>query len=410
MPAVQDHLVQPLVCRDGVLSKTDPETIGTMRTEKIGAFNQRVIHDLKTRSSPGMLFYLLLAAIIIFPNDFYQRETGFCLLFGISLSAICLFRLAHLMVARRVEMTHRSLSHAIFYISAGISGSVWGICYAYIMVLAGEHTTKMMMAICKAGLSAGGDVAFIPNLRLAIFYAIVMLMPAVISMSIRQTNLPLAAAILLFCIYMVLMASRGNREYWQALGNEFLLMKKSEELNRLSRIDSLTSLYNRRHFDERLDQVWHTSSRIQEPPTVILCDIDFFKKINDRHGHQAGDEFLKLTANLLRTVFKRDTDIVARFGGEEFIVLLTDSTPQMAHDLAEELRRRMSSTPMLYRGVDVSATMSIGIASAAPGIDESQEALIARADEALYRAKKEGRNRTIMAPPVSPPKRAGIQN
>ena len=245
-------------------------------------------------------------------------------------------------------------------------------------------------------------VAFVPNLRLSVVFNFSMLVPTITVMIVRQINLPLALSILLFSIYLAGVASRANREYWQALENELLLIEKTEELHTLSRIDALTGLYNRRHFDECLYDEWKKAKRVQRPPTLLLCDIDHFKQVNDRYGHQAGDEFLKLTASLLRTVFKRNTDIVARFGGEEFIVLLTDSTPQRALDLAEELRMRMAATPMPYQGADVSATMSIGVASAVGGNDESQEALIARADKALYRAKKKGRNRTEVAPAAHP--------
>ena len=373
-----------------------------MKTEDRVQFKQRVIHDLKTRSSPGMLFYLLLAFIIIFTDDFYKRQTDFCLWFGIVIAGICLFRFIHLLVSARMEEFHRSLSHAIFFISVGITALTWGICFAYIMVLAGEHTSKLLIAICMAGLSAGGVVAFIPSLKLATFYCFAMLGPTIVLMVIRQINLPLAFAFLMFSVYMIFIANRGNGEYWQALANEQLLIKKSEELNFLSRIDGLTGLYNRRHFDERLDQEWKKTSRAQRPPTVIICDIDFFKKINDQHGHQAGDEFLKLTASLLRTVFKRDTDIVARFGGEEFIVLLTDSTSQMAFHLAEELRKRMSDMLMPYKGNNVSTTLSIGVASASPKRNESRDALIARADKALYKAKRDGRNQTVVDPEGRP--------
>jgi diguanylate cyclase (GGDEF)-like protein len=373
-----------------------------MKIEDREEFSQRVIQDLKSRSSTGMLFYLLIAFIVIFADDFYKRQTDFALLFGVSLSGICFFRLIHLLVSKRIAASKRPLNHVIFFISVGITALIWGICFAHFMALEDEHTTKLLMAICTAGLSAGGVVAFVPSLRLSVFYNFAMLAPAIVLMSIRQINLPLAIAILMFSVYMVLMANRGNREYWQALENERLLMKKSQELNFLSRIDGLTGLYNRRHFDERLDQEWKKTSRARMPPTVIICDIDLFKKINDRHGHQAGDEFLKLTASLLKTVFKRDTDIVARFGGEEFIVLLTDSTPQMALDLAEEMRRRMAAMRMPYQGLNVAATMSIGVANTIPGTNESRDALIARADKALYQAKREGRNRTIVAPWVKP--------
>ena len=373
-----------------------------MRSENRAAFSQRVIQDLKRRSSLGLFFYITIPLIVVFANDFYKRQPNFSILFTISLSVVCLFRFAHLFFSERLRKRHRALNEAFFFISVSATSIVWGFCFAYFMTLEQEYEAKLLIAICTAGLSAGGNIAFVPNLRLAIFYSFWMLAPTILLMLVKQTNLPLTIFILFHLIYLVLLAKRAHREYWQAIENEQLLIKKSEQLKLLSSIDGLTGLYNRRHFDERMDQEWKKTSRVQQSPTVIICDIDFFKKINDQHGHQAGDEFLKLTASLLKTVFKRDTDIVARFGGEEFIVLLTDNTPEEAFAMAQEMRQRMSSMLMPYKGENISTTLSIGVASSNPEDRESRDSLIARADKALYRAKREGRNRTVVAPSKRP--------
>lgn len=362
--------------------------------------NHRVVHDLINRSAAGIPFYILLYLLVVIPDGFYKRHPGFALFFGLLIFGFCLLRYLHLLVSKWMSDAIKSMNHVIFCVGAGITGLTWGIFFACLMVQDGEHTAKLLVTICSAGLSAGGIVAFIPDLRLSIFYNVAMLAPAITLMFFRGINFPVAAAFLMYSAYMIFMAHRGNRDYWRALENECLLLKKTDQLNLLSRIDSLTGLYNRRHFDECLDQEYKKGSRIQHPPTVIIADIDYFKQINDQHGHQAGDDFLRLTAILLRRVFKRSTDIVARFGGEEFIVMLSDGPPQTAFELAEELRRRMAAMRMPYNGVEVSATISIGIASAAYGFEESQDALIARADEALYQAKSQGRNRTIAASPL----------
>ena len=368
-----------------------------MKMESRAQFKERVIHDLKIRSSAGLLFYIVLAAIIITADGFYGRHPAFSLFFIIGISGLSILRLIHLVVCKFSKSPYSTLHNIVFYTSVGISGLFWGGCFARIMILDGELSAKFLMATCTAGLSAGGVVAFIPNFWLAILYSFAMTGPAIVSMSSYQTNLPLAVAFLLYGVYMAFIGNRGYREYWQALENEQLLIEKSEQLNMLSRLDGLTGLYNRRHFDERLDQEWEKSTRVQQPPTVIIFDIDFFKRINDQYGHQAGDEFLKLTASLLKTVFKRNTDIVARLGGEEFIVLLTDSTPQKAFELAEDMRRRMEEMLMPHNGANISTTVSIGVASVTPQSSESRNSLIARADKALYRAKREGRNQTQVA-------------
>ncbi|WP_319524639.1 GGDEF domain-containing protein [uncultured Desulfosarcina sp.] len=363
--------------------------------------NRRVLRDLKTRSTPGIAFYVLLAVLILVSDDFYHRQSNFSLAFFSSILGICLFRLIHLPIYRLTDATHEKLNRTIFFVSVVLTAMIWGVFFVRFMTLDGEHTAKLVMAVCTAGLSAGGVVAFVPNLGLSVVFNFSMLVPTIAVMIVRQINLPIALSILLFSIYLVMMALRANREYWQALENERLLMEKTEELHTLSRIDGLTGLYNRRHFDERLDHEWKKAKRVQRPPTLLLCDIDHFKQINDQYGHQAGDEFLKLTAILLRTVFKRDTDLVARYGGEEFIVLMTDIDPDTAYGLAEEMRRRMAEVLMPYKGHNISATMSIGVAGNTSA-NETRESLISRADNALYQAKRKGRNRTEMDRSGSP--------
>jgi len=363
--------------------------------------DRKVIRDLKARSTPGIVFYVLLALLVLVSDDFYRRQPNISLAFFSSILGICLFRLIHLPIYRWTDTAHEKLNRAIFFVSVVLTAMTWGVFFVRFITLDGEHTAKLTMAICTAGLSAGGVVAFVPNLGLSLVFNFSMLVPTIAVMIARQINLPIALAILLFCIYLVMMAVKANREYWQALENERLLIEKTEELNTLSRIDGLTGLYNRRHFDERLHLEWKKAKRVQRPPILLLCDIDHFKRINDQYGHQAGDEFLKLTASLLRTVFKRNTDLVARYGGEEFIVLMTDIGPDTAYELAEEMRRRMAEILMPYKGHNISATMSIGIASEAPP-DATRESLISQADNALYRAKQKGRNRTEMDRSDSP--------
>lgn len=375
-----------------------------MKAKDQAQFSERVIQDLKKRSMPGMLFYLMLAAIIIFSDDFYSRHTDFCIWFGLSITGISSIRITHIVISKWVKAHSQFWDNAILFVSVGITGLIWGCFFAVFMTLEDEHITKILISICTAGLVSGGVVAFIPCLRLALFFNFSMLAPCIVFMSICQVNGPLALAFLLFSVYIVFMAKNGNDEYWQALENEHLLIEKTRQLNFLSQVDGLTGLYNRRHFDERLDQAWKKASRLQQPNIIILCDIDHFKRVNDQHGHQAGDEFLKITANLIKSVFKRDTDIVARFGGEEFIVLLTDCTSQVAFDLSEDLRQRMEGIQMPYKEITISATLSIGIACLTPGSGESSDTLIARADEALYRAKGEGRNKTVVASEFKTPR------
>ncbi|MGC9194243.1 MAG: GGDEF domain-containing protein [Syntrophobacteraceae bacterium] len=295
------------------------------------------------------------------------------------------------------------LDKIIFFITIFVLGLSWGVCFAWVMLQAGESMAKMLMLICTIGICAGGSLAYIPSITLSLFYNLAMLAPASISMLIFHINHPFVPILLIvFSIYMLFITIEGNGEYLQAFTNEQLLIEQSEELTILARIDGLTGLYNRRYFDESMNKEFKKASRLGIPLTVIIGDIDNFKMINDQYGHLAGDKFLKFTANLFRSIFRRDTDTVARFGGEEFIVLLSDINSEDAFDLAEELRQRMSEMQIVFNGQTLTATLSIGIACWHPDTQESRDSLISRADDALYQAKRLGRNQTVFSPPPSP--------
>ncbi len=173
------------------------------------------------------------------------------------------------------------------------------------------------------------------------------------------------------------------------------------ELERLSITDGLTGLYNRRFFQERLDEEFRRAQRYSDPVSLIMIDIDHFKKVNDRYGHQTGDVVLKGTADLLRETI-RDPDISARFGGEEFAIILPKTHLSGALTVAERIWRGMGQKVYAVSGSihgrpgegagEMRVTASLGI-SFYPSKDvTSSELLVRYADEALYKAKHEGRN------------------
>jgi diguanylate cyclase (GGDEF)-like protein len=133
------------------------------------------------------------------------------------------------------------------------------------------------------------------------------------------------------------------------------------------------------------------------PLSLILCDIDFFKKYNDTYGHQAGDACLRKVANALTFCAKRSVDLVARYGGEEFAVILPNTTTAGASQVAEEIREFVNSLkiPHAQSAVSEHVTLSLGVASMEPTLDTSPSMLIATADAALYRAKAAGRNKSF---------------
>jgi diguanylate cyclase (GGDEF)-like protein len=177
----------------------------------------------------------------------------------------------------------------------------------------------------------------------------------------------------------------------------------NRELQRLASLDGLTGVANRRRFDEYLDLEWQQMAREKLPLSLILCDIDFFKKYNDTYGHQAGDACLRQVADALRFCARRPVDLVARYGGEEFAVILPNTTISIAAQIAEEMRSVVNALqiPHVQSAVSEHVTLSLGIACMTPTLNTSPAMLIAAADTALYQAKAAGRNRWFTQVPTS---------
>lgn len=168
-----------------------------------------------------------------------------------------------------------------------------------------------------------------------------------------------------------------------------------KEIENMATTDGLTGLFNHRKFQEELERELKRHERSGKPLCLCLCDIDFFKKINDTYGHPAGDAMLKGVAGLIKETV-RSTDIPARYGGEEFAIILIETPIKEARLIAERLRKKIESHKFTYKGSTIKATLSLGIASFQSGLKIDKGKLIENADKALYHAKHNGRNQTIL--------------
>jgi diguanylate cyclase (GGDEF)-like protein len=169
------------------------------------------------------------------------------------------------------------------------------------------------------------------------------------------------------------------------------------ELRKLSLHDALTGLLNRRAMEETLQTRMRSSRRSGEAFVVMMLDLDYFKRINDDFGHAVGDLALKHVSQLLQGAL-RDIDHLARFGGEEFVVLMPAATLAQAHPVAERLRQMLAANPLKHNSLAVNLSVSIGVAEWRGPDDDSPE-LLRRADAALFQAKVQGRNRVVTAAP-----------
>jgi diguanylate cyclase (GGDEF)-like protein len=192
----------------------------------------------------------------------------------------------------------------------------------------------------------------------------------------------------------------GRKEDQLASQNR-ALAKLTGRLQALSTTDPLTGIPNRRALDERLENEFERSKRYGASLAVVMIDLDRFKRLNDRHGHAAGDAMLREVARLL-DVEKRRGDTVARYGGEEFVALLPHADAAAAQARAERARARLATTAVELGGVLLQTTASFGVAASdRHGYTQEASSLLAAADQALYQAKERGRNRVVVAPPPS---------
>ncbi len=199
------------------------------------------------------------------------------------------------------------------------------------------------------------------------------------------------------------MAQQERDEAFRRLQEMKLQLEKANaELQRLSVLDGLTGIANRRSFDDHLKQEWKRAARDGRPLSLVLSDIDFFKLYNDHYGHQGGDDCLIQVARALDHTVQRPDDLVARYGGEEFAVILPATDRSQAMEIAEKLRLAVQAIDMPHAKSQVSAivSLSLGVATVIPEGSGDPAALIERADEALYASKRNGRNRASHRDPV----------
>lgn len=179
------------------------------------------------------------------------------------------------------------------------------------------------------------------------------------------------------------------------------LVDANRRLERITLVDGLTGVANRRHFNHVLEAEWRRTQRLHAPIGVVLCDVDHFKAFNDLYGHAAGDDCLRRVAATLADLARRSSDVVARYGGEEFVVVLPATDLAAAQALAEQARAAVEGLAVEHGAAAGwgRVTLSVGVACRVPEVGASSATLLAAADAALYAAKRAGRNRVAVAPP-----------
>ena len=202
------------------------------------------------------------------------------------------------------------------------------------------------------------------------------------------------------CISLVAYTQEWIRElYFNKLTDEKEeLNQANREIRKLSCIDNLTGVFNRGYLDRQLEKEFRYSLKSEKPLAVVLCDIDHFKKINDRHGHPVGDQVLKIISKVFSEGLRKDIDWVSRYGGEEFLLVLPGTDGPGARKVSERIRLRIAKSLYEVNGISISTSVSFGVSVLDDPLASSvssPEILLKMADDALYHAKQTGRNRVV---------------
>ena len=353
--------------------------------------------DLLARSIPGVWVYIIIWPTIFLPHSFHILHPGLAWGIAGAMALVSIIRLVHREFSLRLYRHSRKIWLAIFSTSSFVHSIILGYLFYQVIADPRFESVRLISVLVIGGVSSGVVSTLSPRIKLALANISVILLPGVVaSLSIDKTNM--AFIILVYLVYMAIFAVRVRKEYFRAFDNEITLEKQRAELQKLNKIDSLTQIYNRGHFNTAIELQWYHSMRAKEEQSLLLIDIDHFKAINDKHGHLLGDACLTYVAQLISNTAKRKTDLVARYGGEEFAILLSDTSLHEAKLLAEDIRAAIEQSPFIHEDIRLDITASIGIACITPEPGSSPNLLIDNADKGLYLAKEKGRNKTCCYP------------
>jgi diguanylate cyclase len=274
----------------------------------------------------------------------------------------------------------------------------WGLAHAWALLRPEFEPSRLIATLSSVAFSTAMAFNFSMRKQRCAIAILLLYLPGLAVLAWQWPDQEALAVTLAFYLsYLLLALNRSHREYHAVLTMEQQLVDQRERYDRLSRTDSLTQLGNRLQFNGLFPAMVASARRQGTPLSLVLLDIDFFKRINDQYGHSSGDACLSAFAERMRQVFRRDSDALLRLGGEEFGVLMPGTPLEEACALAEQFRAELAERGFELNGQTLPLTTSLGAGCLDPARDETAEAFFKRVDDALYRAKSEGRDRLALA-------------
>jgi diguanylate cyclase (GGDEF)-like protein len=277
----------------------------------------------------------------------------------------------------------------------GLQDVFWGVPCLVLLASLAFQPESLPATNERNTLSSRPIALLLDNLSPILFTLVIAIMGTRIAPTYPWIGFVLITiAVAVYGLRAALLQSKYLRSQHDLARSSRALVGAIDRLRDLSIRDGLTGIYNRRHFDEVLLAEWKRSIRTAKPLSLLLIDVDRFKKLNDRYGHPEGDECLKKIADQLLTILRRSSDTLARYGGEEFAAILPETNKENAERIADVMRQSIEDLKIANEVSKVSrvVTVSIGVCSENAMLSRPVEELLNAADAALYRAKKQGRN------------------
>lgn len=350
--------------------------------------------DLTKRARGSIVIYLLAWLIITLPYQYPHQHADFFYFNTFIFGLILIARLAHLTLYLKNPTQPTTPLYPFLTGAIMVAALHWGLVTFWALMHDSYADISILLTLTASTLGLASSITLSISDVIRRFYALAILVPIICGLIYQGSVQSYVMAVMggLLLGYAFIASKIANQDYWQAIINQTLVEKRAAQMELLSITDQLTSLNNRSFFDRRLHEVWKRATRQQTNLSLLILDLDHFKAINDNYGHLYGDQCLKLVGEVLLNSFHRETDIVARYGGEEFVIMLPDASVKYAAIVAERVRLAIADIKLLHEGVAVNVTCSIGGSTIVPEHSLNPDALIKQADDALYLAKKNGRN------------------
>ncbi|GAB2663516.1 GGDEF domain-containing protein [Arenimonas aestuarii] len=349
--------------------------------------------DTRQRLIAGGLFYVLGWLVVSTAGDVFREHTAIWAATALAFLALAALRFWPAVPDQQLGMDRLRQWLDRQWAVVLATAALWGGILSWVLLdphLAGGRSAALLCTIAFA-------TAFAHNYPLrrnrALLGVALLYLPAPILLPYTDESLSVGITVAVYSVYLGVVLVRSHGDYQRQLDLYDALRMQRDQYERLSRIDPLTGVANRRSFSGALEHHVGEARRSGRPLAMLVLDLDHFKRVNDEHGHDAGDACLVRFADRMREIFTVPGAHLSRLGGEEFGVLLPGHGADAAAGLAEAMRASLEDRPLQLREGPLALTVSIGVAVLHPDAGEGGDELYRAADRAMYRAKTEGRNR-----------------